>query len=79
MQKPWIVPIPGPRKRERLEENLGVVAIELTADDLRRLRARPPQSRCTGRGTLNTCRNWSGAERQKICSLVAFRFAVGEF
>jgi aryl-alcohol dehydrogenase-like predicted oxidoreductase len=34
-QKPWIVPIPGTRKLERLEENIGAAAIELTADDLR--------------------------------------------
>ena len=33
-QKPWIVPIPGSRKLERLEENLGAVAVELTSDDL---------------------------------------------
>ena len=34
-QKPWIVPIPGTRKLERLDENLGAVEVELTADDLR--------------------------------------------
>jgi aryl-alcohol dehydrogenase-like predicted oxidoreductase len=34
-QKPWIVPIPGSRKLERLDENLGAVAIELTPNDLR--------------------------------------------
>jgi aryl-alcohol dehydrogenase-like predicted oxidoreductase len=34
-QKPWIVPIPGTTKRQRLEENLGAVAIQLTAEDLR--------------------------------------------
>lgn len=34
-QKPWIVPIPGTTKLHRLEENLGAVAIELSADDLR--------------------------------------------
>jgi aryl-alcohol dehydrogenase-like predicted oxidoreductase len=34
-QKPWIVPIPGTTKLSRLEENLGSVTIELTADDLR--------------------------------------------
>jgi aryl-alcohol dehydrogenase-like predicted oxidoreductase len=34
-QKPWIVPIPGTRKLERLEENIGATAVELTADDLR--------------------------------------------
>jgi aryl-alcohol dehydrogenase-like predicted oxidoreductase len=34
-QKPWIVPIPGTRRLERLDENLGAVAVELTSDDLR--------------------------------------------
>jgi aryl-alcohol dehydrogenase-like predicted oxidoreductase len=34
-QKPWIVPIPGTRRLERLEENIGAVAVELTPDDLR--------------------------------------------
>jgi len=33
-QKPWIVPIPGSRKLERLEENIGAVAVELTPEDL---------------------------------------------
>jgi len=36
-QKPWIVPIPGTTKLERLDENIGAVAIELTADDLREI------------------------------------------
>src|SRR5436309_9963656 len=36
-RKPWIVPIPGTTKLERLEENIGAVAVELTADDLREL------------------------------------------
>ncbi len=34
-QRPWIVPIPGTTKRERLAENLGAATIQLTADDLR--------------------------------------------
>jgi aryl-alcohol dehydrogenase-like predicted oxidoreductase len=34
-QKPWIVPIPGTRKLERLDENMGAAAVELTPDDLR--------------------------------------------
>lgn len=38
-QKPWIVPIPGTTKLHRLEENLGAVNIELTADDLRQIDA----------------------------------------
>ncbi len=33
-QKPWIVPIPGTTKRNRLEENLGAATVELTKDDL---------------------------------------------
>ena len=36
-QKPWIVPIPGSRKLERLDENIGALAIELTPDDLREI------------------------------------------
>jgi len=38
-QKPWIVPIPGTTKLQRLEENLGSVNLELSADDLRELDA----------------------------------------
>lgn len=34
-QKPWIVPIPGTTKLERLIENTGAVEAELTPDDLR--------------------------------------------
>lgn len=33
-QKPWIAPIPGTTKLHRLEENLGAIALNLTADDL---------------------------------------------
>ncbi|HEX6755078.1 MAG TPA: aldo/keto reductase [Mycobacteriales bacterium] len=33
-QRPWIVPIPGTRRLERLEENIGAADIALTADDL---------------------------------------------
>jgi aryl-alcohol dehydrogenase-like predicted oxidoreductase len=36
-QKPWIVPIPGTRKLERLEENLGAASVELTDADLREI------------------------------------------
>jgi aryl-alcohol dehydrogenase-like predicted oxidoreductase len=36
-QKPWIVPIPGTTKLERLKENMGAVAIQLTSDDLREI------------------------------------------
>jgi len=33
-QKPWIVPIPGTTKLNRLEENIGATVVELTSDDL---------------------------------------------
>jgi aryl-alcohol dehydrogenase-like predicted oxidoreductase len=36
-QKPWIVPIPGTTKLNRLDENMGALAVELTADDLREI------------------------------------------
>jgi aryl-alcohol dehydrogenase-like predicted oxidoreductase len=36
-KKPWIVPIPGTRKLERLDENLGAVALALSPDDLREI------------------------------------------
>ncbi|MFL6545331.1 MAG: aldo/keto reductase [Candidatus Udaeobacter sp.] len=36
-QKPWIVPIPGTTKLNRLEENIGAAEIELMADDLREI------------------------------------------
>jgi aryl-alcohol dehydrogenase-like predicted oxidoreductase len=34
-QKPWIVPIPGTTKRNRLEENVAAASLELTPADLR--------------------------------------------
>jgi len=34
-QEPWIVPIPGTTKLNRLEENIGAVSIQLTPEDLR--------------------------------------------
>jgi len=37
-QKLWIAPIPGTTKLHRLEENLGAVDLELTADDFRQIK-----------------------------------------
>ncbi len=42
-QKPWIVPIPGTTKLNRLDENIGAVSIQLTADDLRDIDAAASQ------------------------------------
>ena len=36
-QKPWIVPIPGTTKLQRLEENIAAASIEFTPDDLRQI------------------------------------------
>ena len=36
-QKPWIVPIPGTRKIERLEDNLGATGIVLTSEEITKL------------------------------------------
>jgi aryl-alcohol dehydrogenase-like predicted oxidoreductase len=36
-QKPWIVPIPGTTKLQRLEENIGSASLVLTADDLQEI------------------------------------------
>src|SRR5258708_2412509 len=38
-QKPWIVPIPASRKLERLDENIGALAVELKPDDLREIKS----------------------------------------
>jgi len=36
-QKPWIVPIPGTTKLERLDENLGAVDVKLTSSDMQEI------------------------------------------
>ena len=36
-QKPWIVPIPGTRNMDHLNENLGALDVQLTSDDLREI------------------------------------------
>ena len=51
-QKPWIVPIPGTRKLERLDENLGAAAIELSSAELQEIDEVTSQIRVHGeRGT----------------------------
>lgn len=47
-QKPWIVPIPGSRKLERLDENLGAVKVSLTPDDLGEIAAAMAQIKVVG-------------------------------
>jgi aryl-alcohol dehydrogenase-like predicted oxidoreductase len=47
-QRPWIVPIPGTTKLNRLEENIGAAAIELTPDDLRHIEGAATKITVTG-------------------------------
>ncbi len=47
-QKPWIVPIPGSRKLERLDENIGAVSTKLTADDLSQIDSAMSQIKVVG-------------------------------
>jgi aryl-alcohol dehydrogenase-like predicted oxidoreductase len=42
-QQPWIVPIPGTTKLNRLEENIAAALIELTPEDLRSIEATASQ------------------------------------
>ncbi|HEY2805694.1 MAG TPA: aldo/keto reductase, partial [Gemmatimonadales bacterium] len=43
-----IVPIPGTKKRSRLEENAGAVLVELNAEDLRRINGALPRGSASG-------------------------------
>jgi len=47
-QKPWVVPIPGTTKLARLEENIGALGVELTADDLREISSSASKIRLQG-------------------------------
>jgi len=47
-QKPWIVPIPGTTKLNRLEENIGAAAVELTIEDLHEIESAASKIRVQG-------------------------------
>ncbi len=47
-QKPWIAPIPGTRRIERLEENLGAADLALTPEDVAELSDASAQIRVVG-------------------------------
>jgi aryl-alcohol dehydrogenase-like predicted oxidoreductase len=44
-QKPWIVPIPGTTKLQRLDENIAATDIELTPDEVREIESRRIEAR----------------------------------
>jgi aryl-alcohol dehydrogenase-like predicted oxidoreductase len=47
-QKPWIVPIPGTRKLERLEENIGAAEVKLSLEELSNLDSALSQIKISG-------------------------------
>ena len=47
-QKPWIVPIPGTTKLERLVENLGSVSVDLSAEELNMINEKASKIKITG-------------------------------
>ncbi|HEY0235387.1 MAG TPA: aldo/keto reductase, partial [Afipia sp.] len=47
-RKPWIVPIPGTRKRSRLEENIGAVSLQLSETDLAAIEAAVESNKVEG-------------------------------
>jgi len=57
-QKPWIVPIPGTTRFERLSENLGAISIKLTSDDLREIKAAASQIEVRGARYPESAARW---------------------
>jgi aryl-alcohol dehydrogenase-like predicted oxidoreductase len=47
-KKPWIAPIPGTTRLDRLEENIGALQLKLTPDDLRELEEASSQIQIAG-------------------------------
>jgi diketogulonate reductase-like aldo/keto reductase len=80
-QKPWIVPIPGTTKLVRMEESLGALDVDLTADDLREIEERASQVRVVGErlpeaalkmmGTIGVSRRPEGAGGRALIRRVA--------
>ncbi len=57
-QKPWIVPIPGTTKLERVEENIGAASIELTGADLREINEAASQINVQGHRYSEAAQRW---------------------
>lgn len=47
-KRPWIVPIPGTTKLNRLEENIGAASVEFTTDELKALNEKLDQIQIYG-------------------------------
>ena len=61
-QRPWIVPIPGTRRVERLDENLAAATLELTGDDLGEIDRAAAQIQVQEPATPNTSSDSSTAD-----------------
>ncbi len=59
-QKPWIVPIPGTRRLQRLEENLAAADLELTADDLHTIDDATSRMEVQGARYPDFVQRWTG-------------------
>ena len=57
-QKPWIVPIPGTTKLERVEENVGAASIELSDADLREIDDAASHIQVQGNRYSETAQRW---------------------
>jgi len=59
-QKPWIVPIPGTTKLDRLDENIGAVTVELTTGDLHEIEQAGAQIKVQGNRYPDTLEELTG-------------------
>ena len=61
-QQRWIVPIPGTRRLERVEENVGATQVPLSSDDVAASTASSPGSACTATATTTPGWGWSASD-----------------
>jgi aryl-alcohol dehydrogenase-like predicted oxidoreductase len=59
-QRPWIVPIPGTTRLNRLEENIGALSIQLTPEDLREIDAAASEIKVEGARYPERLENMTG-------------------
>jgi aryl-alcohol dehydrogenase-like predicted oxidoreductase len=57
-QRDYIVPIPGTRRTERLEENVGAAAVELSEEDLGRIQEILPEGSFGDRYAAGMMPDW---------------------
>ncbi|HWC99521.1 MAG TPA: aldo/keto reductase [Candidatus Sulfopaludibacter sp.] len=57
-RKPWIVPIPGTTKLERVDENIGAASVELSEADLREINDAASQIQVQGHRYSEAAQRW---------------------